>query len=213
VSLTRAARVTVQFFSPRGVKIYTWHFSVKAGRTIEKLNIPRQVRRPGVYSMRWTAKAGGDLASKRLKIRMIGLRVVKFAEPIEVVLSGQAPKGAGAKLPKGKPRVVKATGIETTFDAAADRKTDARVIVVDVDEFGVAFVRDLHTVFPSVKIVALSSSPRTMARALKAGAVIALPRSTPPATLAKVIQKLLTPPKKPVKAKAAHRSQGPPAKS
>jgi DNA-binding NarL/FixJ family response regulator len=129
------------------------------------------------------------------------------------VLSGQAPTGAGAKLPKGKPRVVKARGIETTFDAAADRNADARVIVVDVDEFGVAFVRDLHTVFPAAKIVALSSSPRTMARALKAGAVIALPRSTPPATLAKVIQKLLSPPKKAAKPKKPHRTQGPPAKN
>jgi len=177
-----------------------------------KLNIPRQVRRPGSYSMRWTARAGRDLASTRLKIRMVGIRAVKFAEPIEVVLSGQAPKGARAKMPKRKPKVVLATGIETTFDAAANRKTDARVIVVDVDEFGVAFVRDLHTVFPAVKIVALSSSPRTMARALKAGAVIALPRSTPPARLANVIQKLLSPPKT-TKPKRPLRSQGPPAKS
>ena len=213
VSLTRAARVTAELYSPRGVKIYTWRFSVKAGRTIVKLNIPRQVRRPGVYTMRWTARAGRDLASTRLKIRMLGLRVVKFAEPVEVVLSGHAPASAGAKLPTRKPKVVKATGVETTFDAAANRKTDTRVIVVDVDEFGLAFVRDLHTVFPAVKIVALSSSPRTMSRALKAGAVIALPRSTPPAMLAKVIQKLLAPPAKAARPKTAHRTQGPPAKS
>jgi hypothetical protein len=213
VSLTRAARVTAELFSPRGVKIYTWRFSVKAGSTIAKLNVPRQVRRPGIYSMRWTARAGRDLASTRLKIRMLGVRVVKFAEPIEVLLSGQAPAGAGAKLPKRTPKVVKATGIETTFDAAANRKADTRVIVVDVDEFGLAFVRDLHTVFPGAKIVALSSSPRTMARALRFGAVVALPRSTPPAMLAKVIQKLLSPPKKATKAKPAQRTQGPPAKS
>jgi hypothetical protein len=213
VSLTRAARVTAEFFSPRGVKIYTWRFSVKAGSTIAKLNVPRQVRRPGIYSMRWTARAGHDRASTRLKIRMLGTRVVKFAEPVEVVLSGQAPAGAGAKLPKRTPKVVKATGIETTFDAAANRKTDTRVIVVDVDEFGLAFVRDLHTVFPAAKIVALSSSPRTMARALRFGAVVALPRSTPPAMLAKVIQKLLSPPKKASKPKPAHRTQGPPAKN
>jgi hypothetical protein len=52
-----------------------------------------------------------------------------------------------------------------------------------------------------------------MARALRFGAVVALPRSTPPAMLAKVIQKLLSPPKKATKAKPAQRTQGPPAKS
>jgi DNA-binding NarL/FixJ family response regulator len=65
-----------------------------------------------------------------------------------------------------------------------------RVVVVDVDEFGVSVVHDLHVVFPSVKIVALAAGPRTMAAALKAGATVVLPRSTPPATLAKVIQRL-----------------------
>jgi hypothetical protein len=197
VSLTRAARVTAQLFSPRGVKIYTWRFSVKAGRTIVKLNVPRQVRRPGVYSMRWTARAGRDIASQRIKLRMLAARgtLARTIEPVEVVLTGHAPRGAGAKLPKRKPRVFLATGVEPTFDEAANRKTDTRVIVVDADEFGLGLIRDLHTVFPSVKIVALSSSPRMLARAMKAGAVVALPRSTPPATLARVIQRLLNPPK------------------
>src|SRR6266540_580732 len=44
VSVTRAARVNVELFSPRRLKLFTWRFSVKAGRTIVKLRIPRQVR-------------------------------------------------------------------------------------------------------------------------------------------------------------------------
>jgi len=197
ISVTRAARVTAELFSPRGVKIYTWRFSVKAGRTIVKLNIPRQVRRAGVYSMRWTARAGRDTVSRRIKLRMLAARgtLARSVEPIEVVLAGDAPRRAGSKLPKRKPRVFLATGIEPTFDEAANRKTDTRVIVVDADEFGLGLIRDLHTVFPSVKIVALTSSPRMLARAMKAGAAVALPRSTPPATLARVIQRLLNPPK------------------
>jgi hypothetical protein len=47
-----------------------------------------------------------------------------------------------------------------------------------------------------------------MARALQAGAVVALPRSTPPATLARVIQRLLAPPKHPAKYKAPRRHLG-----
>jgi hypothetical protein len=51
-------------------------------------------------------------------------------------------------------------------------------------------VRDLHVVFPSLKIVALASGPKTMVGAAKAGATVVLPRSTPPATLAKIIRRL-----------------------
>ena len=89
-----------------------------------------------------------------------------------------------------KPKPTLVMGVDPTFDAAANRSRDVRVLVVDVDELGVAAVRDLHTVFPSLKIVALAAGPKTMARALKAGATIVLPRSTPPATLARIIQRL-----------------------
>jgi hypothetical protein len=194
LSLTRAAQVTAELFSPRRVKLYTWRFSVKAGRSIVKLRIPRQVRRSGVYTLSWRARAGRDTVSRRITIRLIGSGrspAVRPAPPIEVVLAGPATNGVGGQLPKRRPKVVAAPGVEPTFDAAADRSTDVRVIVVDVNVFGLGFVRDLHTVFPSVRIVALTSSPRVMVASLRAGAAIALPRSTPPATIAKVIERLL----------------------
>jgi hypothetical protein len=186
VTVTRAARVTAQLFSPRGVKLYTWRFSVHAGRTIVKLRIPRQVRRPGIYKLHWSARAGRETVSRVIKIRVIGSVVP--VQKVEIVLAGTAAQEVRGKLGKQKPKVV--TGVEPAFDAAADRTCDVRVIVVDVDELGVGVVRDLHTVFPSVKIVALAAGPKTMAAALKAGATIVLPRSTPPATLAKIIQRL-----------------------
>jgi DNA-binding NarL/FixJ family response regulator len=105
-------------------------------------------------------------------------------------LAGTAAKGVNGSLGKQKATVV--TSVDPTFDAAANRNRDVRVIVVDVDELGLATVHDLHVVFPSVKIVALAAGPKTMAAALKAGATMVLPRSTPPATLAKIIQRLAT---------------------
>jgi DNA-binding NarL/FixJ family response regulator len=74
------------------------------------------------------------------------------------------------------------------------------VIVVDVDAFGVSLIRDLHAVFPSTKIVALTSGPRQMVASLKAGASIALPRSTPASVLTRLVTRLLA---KPVKRKPA----------
>jgi hypothetical protein len=186
LTLTRSARVTAQLFGPRRVKLYTWRFTVRAGRTIVNLRIPKQVRRPGIYTMRWGARAGRETVSRTIKIRVIGARPP--VQRIQIVLAGAAAKDVNGKLGKQKPMVVNA--VEPTFDAAANRNRDVRVVVVDVDEFGVSVVRDLHAVFPAVKIVALAAGPRTMAAALKAGATVVLPRSTPPATLAKIIQRL-----------------------
>jgi hypothetical protein len=184
--VTRSARVTAQLLSPRRVKLYTWRLSVRAGQTIVRLNIPKQVRRPGIYTMRWSARAGRETVSRTIKIRIVGTKPP--VQRIQIVLAGSAAKDVNGKLGKQKPMVVSA--VDPTFDAAANRNRDVRVVVVDVDEFGLSVVRDLHAVFPSVKIVALAGGPGTMAAALKAGATIVLPRSTPPATLAKVIQRL-----------------------
>ena len=51
-------------------------------------------------------------------------------------------------------------------------------------------MRDLHIVFPSAKIVALAAGPKTMTAALRAGATVVLPRSIPPATIAKIVKRL-----------------------
>jgi hypothetical protein len=186
VLVTRAAQVTAQLISPRHVRLYTWHYKVRAGRTILKLRIPRQVRRPGIYTLRWTARAGRETATRTVRFRLVGVRPP--LQKMEIVLAGTAAKGVGGSL--GKQKVTVVTSADPAFDAAANRNRDVRVIVVDADELGVSTVHDLHVVFPSVKIVALAAGPKTMAAALKAGATVVLPRTTPPATLAKIIQRL-----------------------
>jgi len=198
VSLTRASRVTAELFSPRRVKLYTWRFSLKAGQSIVRLRLAHQVRRSGVYTMRWTARSGRDVTARKITIRLLGARNV-IAVPTRVVLAGPATRGISGTFTTQKPKLVTASGIEPTFDAAASRRTNVRVIVIDVDAFGVSVVRDLHVVFPSTKIVALTSSPRQMAASLKAGAAIALPRSTPASTLGRLITRLLAKPVKPAK--------------
>jgi hypothetical protein len=196
VSVTRAARVTAELYSPRRLKLYTWRFSLKAGRSIIKLRVPHQVRRTGVYTMRWTARSGRQTISRRITIRLLGSRNVPVA-PVQVLLAGPAARTISGMFPSRRPRLVMASGIEPTFDAAANRRTDVRVIVVDVDAFGVSLIRDLHTVFPSMRIVALTSSPRQMTASLKTGASVALPRSTPASVLTRLITKLLAKPAKP----------------
>jgi hypothetical protein len=59
-----------------------------------------------------------------------------------------------------------------------------------VDEYGVSFVGDLHTVFPALRLIALAEERKTRTLAVRAGAVLALPRSTPPHQLRKAIVKV-----------------------
>jgi hypothetical protein len=197
VVVTRAARITAVLYSPRGSRLYTWRFAVKAGKSIVRLRLPAQVRRPGAYAVRWRARSGTDAVTRTVRIRLVasgkGLPTISpTTGPLEVVLAGsQIPQnlavGAGSK----KPKVLSAEGVDNAFDLAGAGSGDVQVMVVDVDEFGIAFVRDLHMVFPSMKIVALSRDPKLLAAALKAGASVALPTSTPSPTLAAVIAKLL----------------------
>ena len=158
VSLTRAARVTAELYSPSRVRLYSWRFSLKAGSSIVKLHLPHQVRRSGLYTMRWTARSGRESVSRTITIRLVGARSV-ISLPARVLLVGPATRGIAGTFTTQKPSLVTASGIEPTFDAAASRRTDVRVILVDVDAFGVALIRDLHAVFPSLKIVAEESGP------------------------------------------------------
>ena len=168
VMVTRASRVTAQLFSPRRVKLYTWRFSVKAGRTIVRLRLPRQVRRTGVYTMRWTARSGRETVARKLTIRLVRTRA-RSTQPVQVLLAGGAATSIRGNFTLRKGRVVSSASIEPTFDAAANRRTDVHVIVVDVDQFGVGLISDLHAVFPSAKLVALTSSPKQMVNSLRAG--------------------------------------------
>jgi len=174
-------------YSPQRLKLSRWSFALKAGRSIVKVNVPAQVRRPGLYTIRWTATAGGESVTRSIGVRISG---GKPTRPVQVVLAGSAVSptfGHG----KNAPKVVKTAGEDSAFDAVGAGSNGVQVMVVDVDEFGVRFVRDLHTVFPGLRMVALSRSAKTMAKATKAGATVALPSSVPNSVLAAVISRLL----------------------
>jgi hypothetical protein len=188
ILLTRKARVAAVLYSPQRLKLSTWGFAMKAGRTIVKLRFPAQVRQPGVYSIRWTAVAGRDSVTMTVRVRLFA--GASRGGPAQVVVAGSAvtPKLAlGSKSTK----IVKTTGEDSTFDAAGAGSNGVQVMVVDVDQFGVRFVRDLHTVFPALRMVVLSRSPKTLAQASRAGATIALPRSIPNSVLSAVVSRLL----------------------
>jgi hypothetical protein len=186
VLLTKPGRVVGQLYNSRNVRLFTWRTNVRAGQSILRLRLPRQVRRPGIYTIRWTARAAGETVSRTIKVRAYAKKPPR--QRMQIVLAGVAAKNVSARIARGNRLAV--DGVEPTYDAVSNRNRDVRVIVVDVDEFGVQMIHDLHMVFPSVKIVALAAGPKTMRASLKAGAKVVLPRATPASRLATVLRKL-----------------------
>ena len=80
-------------------------------------------------------------------------------------------------------RVLAVADADEAFELLSASTRTRSVVVVDADDFGTRFVRDLRAVFPSTRLIAVSREPATRREALRAGAVRALPRSAPPASL------------------------------
>ena len=83
--------------------------------------------------------------------------------------------------------VTSSSGADQTFQLVASPRHDVGLVVVDADAYGTRFIADLRTVFPSVRVIAISREPARRALALRSGAIRALPRSTTAKQLAKAI--------------------------
>jgi hypothetical protein len=204
IRLTRAARVTAVLYTPksfnraRGVKLYTWRFALRAGTSIVKLRLPTQVRHPGLYRLGWTATVGREAASRSRSIRVFRASLRSPAALKQRKLSGQVvvagtrvQRSAALRFGKGGPKLLRATSIDAAFDLAARNNGSAAVMVVDVDELGVDVIRDLRIVFPSLKIVAVSTSPAKLAASKRAGANVTVRRAAAKQRLTKVVTRLL----------------------
>jgi hypothetical protein len=191
LKVSRPAAVTATLFGTNKQRLYSWRLKAKAGATVVKLRLPNQIRRPGLYTISLVAKAGSETVRRVVTVRLVGPAVDRLdsAQRIDVVLAGKGSAkdllmpGAVAR----NVRVVARSGADGVFALAASPARNVRVVVADVDEYGVSFIGDLHTVFPALRLIALAEERNTRTRAVRAGAVLALPRSTPPHRLRKEI--------------------------
>jgi len=92
------------------------------------------VRRTGVYTIKWTARSGRETVARKITIRLVRTRA-RSTQPVQVLLAGGAATSIRGNFTLRKGRVVSAASVEPAFDAAANRRTDVHVIVVDVDQF------------------------------------------------------------------------------
>ena len=193
VSVSKPASLTAMLSTAGKKRLYTWKVRrLKAGANVVKLTLPKQIRRPGTYTLTWIARSGTETVSRTIKLTLVGKKIAQIKASrgeIEVVLAGeQHPKNVVQSALEGsRARVVAQAGIDQTFALAASASRDVKIVVVDVDVHGVGFVKDLRTVFPAIRVIAIASQPADRVRALRAGAVKALPRNTTSRQLAKAI--------------------------
>jgi hypothetical protein len=198
VKVTAPAKIRGDLYSPKNLHRFVWRFTRNAGVSIVKLTWPRKVRRTGTYKVVWIAESNGQVTKTALRVRLLGktLKVVgsSRSKRPEVVLNGNdrlrsdlVRRLSGGRVPM---RVTQAAP-EATFALASSRNRNVRVIVVDVDMYPLTFIRDMHMIFPTLRIVALSKNGLTLSRARRAGATLALRRSMPSKMIAEAVVKLL----------------------
>ena len=184
MSITDRARVDVTLDGKPFRRMQRWHFfHVKAGATILTLKLLHTLP-AGTYDLHW--KATSD-ATKVVQRKITTIRVVATtrsrSQNVVSISGGRTTQG----LTKGLKHVSRLTPDQAFLYASYH---DVRVIVVDADLYGPALARDLHQVFPSATVVALSKNVGRRA-ALTSKGIVAVPASTPPAQVAALVARLL----------------------
>ncbi|MGZ4395855.1 MAG: hypothetical protein ACXVZ2_10890, partial [Gaiellaceae bacterium] len=192
ISLTQPAVVTGRLYNQKGSKLKTWVRPAKAGNSILRLKLPPTARKPGMYRITFTARAKSGTAIQTIRVRVmptLKLGTMRKPQAHTVVLSVPAGGAIAARL-HGLHTSVVSGAADDTFRATANIARNVVVVVIDADQAGISMIRDLHTIFPEVRIVALSSDASLLSHAVPAGATVALPASTSAALVAKTVTRL-----------------------
>ncbi len=198
INVTKRSTVAAALYSPGGKELKTWNFSVHAGVTIRMLTLPATVTTAGNYRLKWTARAGRESIVRSITVQVIRTgragTTAKTDKQIEIVLVGDSAirNGLAISLHSANAHVLTTADENATFLLAGDTSLNIQAVVVDVDRYTLSLVHDLRTVFPNIPIVALTDDPQKLSRSVAAGATVALPRSTPPDQLGKVVRRLIS---------------------
>jgi hypothetical protein len=193
---TRIAEVSIALVDSQGAEIATWERALRAGATLVRLPLGVPLA-PGRHTLVWSADSDDERLTRRQRLEIIAAkgRIPRLAPGtrIDVLLATAAPLRPAMARRLGRRANLTVLDDETAYDLAASWQHNVQVVVIDVDEHGVAFVRQFHEVFADVRILALASSQRQLREAVKAGATAARFHSTPSARLADLVARLARP--------------------
>jgi hypothetical protein len=189
VKSTRPATGTVQLFGKLAKPLGTWPVKVHTGTTVVLLKVPKTLRAPGLYSLSWHFDAADESVGRTVWFNV--LRAPKVGVRRDVVLAAKRYSAAGLGLAKMRARGLVVDDHADAFDLAGEPTTNVTLAVMDVDELGLGYLHDFHSVFPLVRIVALADTGNDRKRARDAGATVAFSPSTPVARVGTVVRALL----------------------
>ncbi|HEY8723220.1 MAG TPA: Ig-like domain-containing protein [Gaiellaceae bacterium] len=184
---TAPAKISATLDGVNYRRIQRWSFPAAAGASVHTLRLAHKLK-PGTYTLYWLGRTsdGGTYRTTQ-KIRVITAHAkAHTANPAQIILTVSDNTKSAQHAVQSAGQTIEATP-EQSFDVASTR--DASVVIVDADKYGVKLVHDLHTVFPTTSIVALSKSKVTLAILARDGA-IALPTSTPAKKIAALVDRL-----------------------
>jgi hypothetical protein len=145
-----------------------WSRSVKTGTWILRYELPSGLA-PGSYELDVTATTSNERRASTIRLTVQHGRVVLGGKVHVLVVGDGSPRDTLAvEVPKAKATVT-VTPDASVWDTTYWSRNVA-VVVVDVDRQGLALVHNLHTVFPSVRIVAVTKSPGKVVQARRFGA-------------------------------------------
>jgi hypothetical protein len=166
--------------------VTSWARNVKPGTWILRYALPQRLA-PGNYKLTVAAANGGERKASTIGLRVKNGQVLLGGEARVLVVSGGTGK-LKLVVPKAKVTVTSsATVYDTTFWSR-----NVAVVVVDIDKQGAAIVHNLHTVFPSVRIVAVTNDPAKVQKARRFGAsAVVLGGQATPQIVSSVVSSLL----------------------
>jgi hypothetical protein len=167
VKVNLATQLIATMRNSRGRIVALWTKNLPAGVFIVRYHLPTNLPADH-YKLTVQARTEGSRQSYTIPV-IVQKGAAPVVENAKVVVVGNAAGQSGLSL-KLKPNatvVVAPNG--SVFDVTGSQRRVA-ALVVDVDKYGVAMVHNLHIVFPSVKIVAVTSDAGKVPAAKKAGA-------------------------------------------
>ena len=148
-----------------GRSVATWTRTVKAGTWIMRYALPASLA-PGAYKLTVSAKTASERRASTIRIRVKHGQILLGGKARVLVVGDSSQRSLVLSVPKAKLTVTPETKVwDTTFWSR-----NVAVVVVDLDKQGLALVHNLHTVFPSVRIVAVTKNPAKVVQARRFGA-------------------------------------------
>jgi hypothetical protein len=181
VSITDRARVDVTLDAKPYRRVQRWHFfDVKPGATILTLKLLHTLP-AGTYDLHWKATSPATkIVVRKITTIRVATKAASHSRNVVSIADGRMTQG----ITKGQPHVSRLTPDQAFLYATYH---DVRVLLVDADLHGPELARDLHTVFPSATVVAISKSPARRA-ALKSRGIVAVAPSQAAATVAQLLR-------------------------